>query len=740
MSGLGCKYLVFFDGAPEETRVLQRALHVPQRQGFQPNRHGTGAVSRHRTPGPGCSDAVIVALAGLHADPAVIWAAAMSYASPRTINNAAEYGIFAGLRCLPTADFDDECVVISIAFQRPPPLVSIFRSNPAMEMVMQLARGLRDLLEDPPELQEISVAPTGPVDGEPIYVPQHLNGHVKMITVTDDGKPAVIRVPQSGGSNASGSSQWSDGNVSVWHSADTAPGSSGSPVLSLRENTVVALHHAGTTSPKLDEGELNIAIRSDAIVADLRAKRALPACAARAQRRRRPHKIPHYILFDDGQKIEEDAMPGGVSPPAFDDDDGNITETTGGFAWTLNSISERTLTRVSVDPSDPLASMRGSGSIAISTSGVLSMKGSPRYYVTSPTPVAGGIEMIAYARLTDPKATFNDITGVTIVTRSNHAQSDKDPCQDYSRIYFSTGEFAFQKELDGKFPLNRWIGVKFLVLPNAANKSVTLRCFVVRSERGDWQQVFETEDRGGWAATQPLPTASPHAADEVIVRAGRDSFFRTDDVDALEWKELSASIAGAPGRAEQSVDAILQATKAAVAGIEPAALTRVPAVGFCGQQSSLPATGYGLVTFAFTREGAAETLAGYDACGTTHDLVAFVLCGRLRTTDATVDTTNAFSWGAFDLTTELDIGDGGVLYEVVNIGTSAQLAMQLEPQEMPALDTTAQQSFEFRPYLSEGRVLGVAAALSSGNMVAWLVDRCVEWMQELGVAVALCAI
>ncbi|KAJ0393887.1 hypothetical protein P43SY_005072 [Pythium insidiosum] len=207
MSGLGCKYLVFFDGGSR--------------------------------------------------DPAVIWAAAMSYASPRTTNNAAEYGIFAGLRvavhrpglnlehpqldallwkfeCLPTADFDDECVVISIAFQRPPPLVSIFRSNPAMEMVMQLARGLRDLLEDPPELQEISVAPTsatqsttmkrrlrecvttdylpqslpscrmvygyltmrasGPVDGEPIYVPQHANGQVKMITdvtveITKLGRP-----------------------------------------------------------------------------------------------------------------------------------------------------------------------------------------------------------------------------------------------------------------------------------------------------------------------------------------------------------------------------------------------------------------------------------------------------------------------------------------------------------------------------------------------------------------------
>ncbi|GMF40814.1 unnamed protein product [Phytophthora fragariaefolia] len=57
-------------------------------------------------------------------------------------------------------DYKDDFITISIAFQRPPPMVSLFRSNHAVEMVTQLARGLRDLLEDPPELQEISVVKT----------------------------------------------------------------------------------------------------------------------------------------------------------------------------------------------------------------------------------------------------------------------------------------------------------------------------------------------------------------------------------------------------------------------------------------------------------------------------------------------------------------------------------------------------------------------------------------------------
>lgn len=51
-------------------------------------------------------------------------------------------------------------VRIKIAFQRPPPMVTLFRSNPAIEMVFQFAKGIRDLLENPSEPQEISVVKT----------------------------------------------------------------------------------------------------------------------------------------------------------------------------------------------------------------------------------------------------------------------------------------------------------------------------------------------------------------------------------------------------------------------------------------------------------------------------------------------------------------------------------------------------------------------------------------------------
>lgn len=61
------------------------------------------------------------------------------------------------------------------------------------------------------------------------------------------------------------------------------------------------------------------------------------------------------------------------------------------------------------------------------------------------------------------------------------------------------------------------------------------------------------------------------------------------------------------------------------------------------------ATGYGLATYAHTLATAPEKLLEFDACGTIQDFVAFVLCGHTSAQHATIDTTNAFSWGGFDL-------------------------------------------------------------------------------------------
>ncbi|KAJ0389296.1 hypothetical protein ATCC90586_011879 [Pythium insidiosum] len=50
-------------------------------------------------PGPGGAGAIIVAVSGAATAHAVVWAAAMSYASPSTTNNIAEYsGLLVGLR------------------------------------------------------------------------------------------------------------------------------------------------------------------------------------------------------------------------------------------------------------------------------------------------------------------------------------------------------------------------------------------------------------------------------------------------------------------------------------------------------------------------------------------------------------------------------------------------------------------------------------------------------------------
>ncbi|TDH74160.1 hypothetical protein CCR75_008259 [Bremia lactucae] len=208
--------------------------------------------------------------------------------------------------------------------------------------------------------------------------------------------------------------------------------------------------------------------------------------------------------------------------------------------------------------------------------------------------------------------------------------------------------------------------------------------------------------------------------------------------------------------------------------------------------SSRLATGYGLATFAHVLEHAPRMLVGMDACGTIQDFVAFVLCGHQLPSEAFIDTTDAHSWGGFDLSTHawdskvlqtlripaamlpsvkkpgtcightsagctgfglpielpvyVPMGDHpcSVLAAVtkqassearltlVNIGTSAQVAMILSKSDALKLSVEETTGFEVRPFLFENYYVGVAASLSGGNIFAWFVRQWQQWIEEIG--------
>ncbi|CEG41128.1 Ribulose kinase and related carbohydrate kinases [Plasmopara halstedii] len=63
------------------------------------------------------------------------------------------------------------------------------------------------------------------------------------------------------------------------------------------------------------------------------------------------------------------------------------------------------------------------------------------------------------------------------------------------------------------------------------------------------------------------------------------------------------------------------------------------------------AAGYGLASYSHILEHSSHTLVGMDACGTIQDFVAFVLCGHTLSSETAMDTTNAHSWGGFNMNT-----------------------------------------------------------------------------------------
>ncbi|RHY49127.1 hypothetical protein DYB30_013102, partial [Aphanomyces astaci] len=100
---------------------------------------------------------------------------------------------------------------------------------------------------------------SGPVLGEPIYIPQHPAGKPKRIaTIVDSGAVGTIE-------SISIPSCVAD---EVGYTLDTERGSSGSPVLSAKDNAVVALHNCG--------GCLNGGVKINKVIKDLTAANLVP--------------------------------------------------------------------------------------------------------------------------------------------------------------------------------------------------------------------------------------------------------------------------------------------------------------------------------------------------------------------------------------------------------------------------------------------------------------------------------
>ncbi|KDO23016.1 hypothetical protein SPRG_11862 [Saprolegnia parasitica CBS 223.65] len=87
----------------------------------------------------------------------------------------------------------------------------------------------------------LKVRPSGPILNEEIYIPQHPNGHPQHMALVDDNGAAGKITDLSSGSCYNDIPE----KDYVGHQLDTQGGSSGSPMLSTKENTVVALHNCG---------------------------------------------------------------------------------------------------------------------------------------------------------------------------------------------------------------------------------------------------------------------------------------------------------------------------------------------------------------------------------------------------------------------------------------------------------------------------------------------------------------
>lgn len=287
------------------------------------------------------------------------------------------------------------------------------------------------------------------------------------------------------------------------------------------------------------------------------------------------------------------------------------------------------------------------------------------------------------------------------------------------------------------------------------------------------------------------------------------------DIKFLQSMEHHADIETAPYKSEQDVAVHISIVKRLIQAIDPETRRSIRRIGISGQmhgvvcwnttetstlvtwQDKRASTehkltslcdlcgetlrdGWGFTTLAIE----AAQFAHYTKCGTIHDYVAWWLVGS---PDITVmDTTNAASWGLFDVfrsewkntaieklnvpaavlpkispcgskygtigssvaaelglcddvSVTVPIGDNqaSVLGTATNydeelfvtFGTGSQLSTVLSVETAQSLSDSPK--FELRPFV-DGRILAVAAPVCGGKSWAWLKDTVKGWMASLG--------
>ncbi len=224
--------------------------------------------------------------------------------------------------------------------------------------------------------------------------------------------------------------------------------------------------------------------------------------------------------------------------------------------------SPRTLT--DWDGTDPSgwSRRRGDGNLMdIDGKGVLSMGGpQPRLYImpakAGSPPFFRDIEFTGYFRRTANDGA--DYAGFVVGTRSGPEGHGNLPCtaNTYYLAFRNTGSWGFDKELNhpidadryggplfpAGFPLNRWVGMKFLVYNLPGDKTVKLEAYVDTVSGGDvgkgvtWKKLGETVDKGDWPAD---PGDCGYPATTVVTQGGGVVFIRNTETVKAEYKLIS---------------------------------------------------------------------------------------------------------------------------------------------------------------------------------------------------------